>query len=80
MKLTRKRRIKKVLIGEDLSSTIEANLVEFQTSRLDAFSREHEDITGISPDVITHKLNVDPSYIPVQKMKKVRCRMKQDHQ
>lgn len=52
---------KKVLEGEDLSPIIEANLVEFLTSRLDAFAWEHEDITGISPDIIMHKLNVDPS-------------------
>lgn len=57
---------KKVLVGEDVSPTIEANLVEFLTSNLYAFAWEHEDITGISPDVITHKLNVDPNYTPVQ--------------
>lgn len=55
----------KVLIGEDLSSNIEANLVEFLTTSLDACAWEHEDITGISPDVITHKLNVNPKHPPV---------------
>ncbi|XP_074341965.1 uncharacterized protein LOC141679363 [Apium graveolens] len=57
---------KKVLIGEDLSPIIEANLINFLTMRLDAFAWEHGDITGIDPNVITHKLNVDPSYTPVQ--------------
>ncbi|XP_074347067.1 uncharacterized protein LOC141685890 [Apium graveolens] len=64
MKLTNED--KKVLIGEDVSPHIEANLVEFLTTRLDAFAWGHDDITGISPDIITHKLNVDPNYVPVQ--------------
>ncbi|XP_017224963.1 uncharacterized protein LOC108201178 [Daucus carota subsp. sativus] len=61
---------KKVLIGEDLSPSLEANLVDFLTTRLDAFAWEHEDITGISPDVITHKLNVDPSHKPIQQRRR----------
>lgn len=61
---------KKVLVGEDLSSNIEANLVEFPMSRLDAFAWKYEDIIGISPDVITHKLNVDPKYTPIQQKRR----------
>ncbi|XP_017239352.2 uncharacterized protein LOC108212130 [Daucus carota subsp. sativus] len=61
---------KKVLVGEDLSPNIEANLVEFLTTRLDAFAWEHEDITGISAEVITHKLNVDPNHKPVQQRRR----------
>ncbi|XP_017256033.2 uncharacterized protein LOC135147082 [Daucus carota subsp. sativus] len=61
---------KKVLVGEDLSPNVEANLVEFLTTRLDAFAWEHEDITGISADVITHKLNVDPNHKPVQQRRR----------
>lgn len=34
------------------------------------FSWKYEDITGISPDAITHKLNVDPQYTPVQQKRK----------
>lgn len=59
-----------MLIREDLSPTIETNLVEFPTSRLDAFAWEHEDITGISHDVITHKLNVDPKHTPVHQKRR----------
>ena len=61
---------KKVLIGDDLSPTIESHLVDFLTTRLDAFAWEHEDITGISADVITHKLNVDPDHKPVQQRRR----------
>ncbi|XP_074351792.1 uncharacterized protein LOC141690937 [Apium graveolens] len=57
---------KKLLMGEDLSPTIEANLVNFLATKLDAFAWEDDDIMGIDPNVITQKLNVDPSYIPVQ--------------
>ncbi|XP_074377797.1 uncharacterized protein LOC141719326 [Apium graveolens] len=61
---------KKVLIGEDLSPNIEANLVEFLMTSLDTFAWEHDNITGISPDVITHKLNVDPKHPPVQQKRR----------
>lgn len=47
---------KNVLIGEDLAPTLEASLMEFLSNRLDTFALEQEDITGISADVITHKL------------------------
>ena len=57
---------KKVLVGQDVPPEVEANLIDFLTDRLDAFAWEHEDITGISQDVMTHKLNVDPNYAPVQ--------------
>lgn len=57
---------KKMLVGEDISPIIEINLLEFLTSRLDAFAWEYEDITGISPKMVTHKLNVDPNYTTVQ--------------
>lgn len=63
-------RDRKVLVGEDLSHTIETNLVEFLTSRLDMFAWEHEDIIGISLDIITHKLNVDPNYAPIQQKRR----------
>lgn len=52
---------KNMLIGEDLASTIEANLVEFLTTRLDTFAWEQADIIWISADMITYKLNVDPN-------------------
>ncbi|XP_074347614.1 uncharacterized protein LOC141686480 [Apium graveolens] len=61
---------KKVLIVEDLSPTIEANLVNFLPTRLDAFAWEHDDITGIDPNVITHKLNVDPNYTHVRQKRR----------
>lgn len=61
---------KTILVGEDLSPNIEVNLMEFLTSRLDAFAWENGDITGISPDVITHKLNVDPNHTPIQQKRR----------
>ena len=57
---------KKVLVGQDVPPEVEANLIELLMDRLDVFAWEHEDITGISWDVMTHKLNVDPNYAPVQ--------------
>ena len=61
---------KKVLVCQDVPPEVEANLIEFLMDRLDAFAWEHEDITGMSRDVMTHKLNVDPNYAHVQQKRR----------
>ncbi|XP_074377057.1 uncharacterized protein LOC141718576 [Apium graveolens] len=61
---------KKALIGEDLSPSNEANLVNLLTTRLDAFAWEHNDIMRIDHDIITHKLNYDPTYVLIQQKKR----------
>ena len=54
-------RDKKVLVGQEVPPEIKPNLFDFLMDRLDAFAWEHEDIIRISQDVVTHKLNVNPS-------------------
>ena len=38
---------------------------------MDVFAWSHEDMPGISPRVIEHKLNVNPKKKPVQKKRRV---------
>ena len=38
---------------------------------IDVFSWSHEDMPGIDPSVITHRLNVCPSFKPVRQNKMV---------
>ena len=53
-------------IGTTLSPEMRTRLIRFLKENLDVFAWSHEDIPGISPKVIQHKLNVDPERKPVQ--------------
>ena len=43
-----------------LSPEMRTRLIRFLKENLDVFAWSHEDMLGISPEVIQHKLNVDP--------------------
>ena len=47
-------------IGTTLSPEMRTRLIRFLKENLDVFAWSHEDMPGISPKVIQHKLNVDP--------------------
>ena len=49
----------------DLEENIKKDLVRFLKKNIDVFSWSHEDMSGIDPSVITHRLNVSPSSKPV---------------
>ena len=53
-------------IGTTLSPEMRTRLVKFLKENLDVFVWSHEDMPGISPGVIQHRLNVDPNRKPVQ--------------
>ena len=52
----------KVFIGSSLPKRIEEDLVEFLESRRSTFAWKPEDMAGISKEIITHKVGVDPSF------------------
>ena len=52
-------------IGMTLSPKMKTQLVQFLKENLDIFAWSHEDMLGISPKVIQHKLNVDPERKPI---------------
>ena len=45
-------------------------LIRFLKENLDVFAWSHEDMPDISPEVIQHKLNVDPERKPVQQRRR----------
>ena len=45
-------------------------LIRFLKENLDVFAWSHEDMPGISPEVIQHKLKVDPEWKPVQQRRR----------
>ena len=53
-------------IGTALSPEMRTRLIRFLKENLDVFAWSHENMPGISPEVIQHKLNVDPGRKPVQ--------------
>ena len=55
----------------DLEKKIKKDLVRFLRKSIDVFVWSHEDMPGIDPSVITHRLNVYPSSKPVQQKKRV---------
>ena len=58
-------------IGTTLSLKMRAKLVQFLKENLDVFAWSHENMPGIAPEVIQHKLNVNPDRKPVQQRQRV---------
>ena len=58
-------------IGMTLSPEMRAKLVQFLKENLDVFAWNHKDMSGIAPEIIEHKLNVNPDKKPVQQRRRV---------
>ena len=58
-------------IGTLASPTVRQELTAFLRSNQDVFAWTHNDMLGIDPSVIVHRLNVSPSFPPIQKKKRV---------
>ena len=68
--LTKGETTKTSRIGTTLSPKIRTRLIQFLKENLDIFAWSHEDMPGISPEVIQHKLNVNPKRKPVQQRRR----------
>ena len=53
-------------IGTLASPTVRQDLANFLRMNQDIFAWSHEDMPGIDPSVIVHRLNVNPDSSPVQ--------------
>ena len=58
-------------IGTFASPTICLALIAFLKENQDVFAWSHEDMPGIDPLVMVHRLNVSPSFLPVGQKKRV---------
>ena len=61
---------KTIRIGTTLSPEMRTRLIKFLKENLDVFAWSHEDMMGISPKIIQHKLNVNPERKPVQQRRR----------
>ena len=57
-------------IGTTLSPGMRTRLIQFLKENLDVFAWSHEDMLGISLEVIQHKLNVNPERKPLQQRRR----------
>ena len=58
-------------IGTFASPTVRQELIAFLKENQDMFAYSHEDMPGIDPSVMVHRLNVSPSFPPVRQKKQV---------
>ena len=59
MELVEEKTTKTTRIGTTLNPEMKSMLVQFLKENLNIFAWSHEDMPGISPRVIEHKLNVN---------------------
>ncbi|KAJ9536185.1 hypothetical protein OSB04_un000645 [Centaurea solstitialis] len=58
---------RKVFVGASLPPDIKNTIISFLQEHSDCFAWSHADMVGIDPNVISHKLNVDPTFKPIKK-------------
>ncbi|KAJ4720741.1 Retrovirus-related Pol polyprotein from transposon opus [Melia azedarach] len=61
---------KVVKVGTQLTSDVRTSLVEFLVEYSDVFAYSHSDMPGISPSIISHRLNVDSVHRPVRQKRR----------
>ena len=69
--LDNKKPDKTTNIGTQMDGRIRKALIDFLKDNIDIFAWTHEDIPGIDPSVISHKLNVDSSMCPIKQKRRV---------
>ena len=57
-------------IGSKLAEYLRSLLIHFLKHNKDVFAWKQEDMGGIAPTIITHRLNVSPSFKPVKQKKR----------
>ncbi|KAM1066715.1 hypothetical protein ACFX2B_021848 [Malus domestica] len=59
-----------VKIGTTLSPPIRLALISFLQDNTEVFAWSYEDMPGISPDIICHRLRIDPKTKPVRQKRR----------
>ena len=58
-------------IGIGMKEKARKDLIQFLRKSIGVFAWSHDDMSGIDPSVITHRLNVYPFFKPARQKKKV---------
>uniref|UniRef100_A0A2N9FX15 Uncharacterized protein n=1 Tax=Fagus sylvatica TaxID=28930 RepID=A0A2N9FX15_FAGSY len=67
----RRSQAKPPALGTKMDRAIREAMISFLKSNLDVFAWTHDDMPGIDPSTICHKLNVDPSIRPIKQKRRV---------
>ena len=59
-----------VYIGSKLAEGIRSPLIRFLKQNMEVFAWKQEDMGGVDPAVITHRLNVNPSFKPIKQKRR----------
>ena len=59
-----------VYIGSKLAEDIRSSLIRFLKQNMEVFAWKQEDMGGVDPAVITHRLNANPSFKPVKQKRR----------
>uniref|UniRef100_A0A2N9GKA7 Integrase catalytic domain-containing protein n=1 Tax=Fagus sylvatica TaxID=28930 RepID=A0A2N9GKA7_FAGSY len=62
---------KTISIGTKVDERLRESMIKFLKDNLDVFAWTHDDMPGIDPTTICHKLNVDPSIRPIKQKRRV---------
>ena len=70
MPLTEGDQTRHLMIGSKLTEGLRRRLIDFLRSKSDCFTWSHADMSGINPEIIMHKLQVDPLHQPVKQKRR----------
>ena len=59
-----------IYIGSKLAKDVKSLLIHFLKQNMEVFAWKQEDMGGIDPTVITHRLNVGPSFKSIKKKRR----------
>ena len=57
-------------VGSKLAEDLKSLLIHFLKQKMDVFAWKHEDMGGIDPAIITHRLNVSPFFKSVKQKRR----------
>ena len=63
-----------VYIGSKLAEGFRSPLIRFLGQNMEVFAWKQVDMGGVDPEVITHKVNVNPSFKPVKQKRRCKTR------
>ena len=61
----------KIQIGAKLDEELRTRLIEFLKENYCCFAWTYEDMTGIDPEVVVHRLQLDLDYPPVKQKRRM---------
>ena len=65
-----------IKIGKSLENELAKQLTELLKKNLDMLAWKHTDMVGIHPEIMCHRLNIEPSNeTSTPKVKSIRCRL-----